>query len=197
MQEQRVFMVGYMGVGKSTSGARLAKLMGLSFFDTDAVLRERHGCSITQLFEERGEPEFRRMEQEVLHALVREHQQVLISTGGGTPCHADNMEFMRAHGTVVYLQMSADELVQRLEGRADQRPLIAGVSPEAMPAFVTGHLAEREPIYSQAHITVDARHFDRDRMKSVRNLVEGRSWFSPSGPPHPDQDRGGGRRCVP
>ena len=189
MQEKRVFMVGYMGVGKSTSGARLAKLMGLPFFDTDAVLRQRHGCSITRLFEEQGEPAFRSMERDVLHDLVRDHQQVLISTGGGTPCHADNMEFMRTQGTVVYLQMPADALVMRLEGRADQRPLIAGLSTEALPAFVARHLAEREPVYSQAHITVDARHFDRDRMKSVRNLVEGRAWFSPSGPPRPDLDR--------
>lgn len=189
MQEKRVFMVGYMGVGKSTSGARLAKLMGLPFFDTDAVLREQHGGSITQLFEEHGEPAFRIMEREVLHTLVRDHQQALISTGGGTPCHGDNMDFMRAQGTVIYLQMPAHELVRRLEGRADQRPLIAGVSAEALPAFVTRHLAERESVYSQAHITVDARHFDLDRMKSVRNLVEGRAWFSPSGPPHPDPDR--------
>ena len=72
MQVKRVFMVGYMGVGKSTSGARLAKLMGLPFFDTDAVLREQHGGSITQLFEEHGEPSFRIMEQEVLHTLVRD-----------------------------------------------------------------------------------------------------------------------------
>ena len=189
MQDKRVFMVGYMGVGKSTSGARLAKLMDLPFFDTDAVLREQHGGSITELFEEHGEPAFRIMERDVLHALVRDHRQALISTGGGTPCYGDNMDFMRAHGTVVYLQMPADELVLRLEGRADQRPLIAEVSEEALPAFVTRHLAERERDYSQAHITVDARHFDGDRMKSVRNLVEGRAWFSPSGPPHPDQDR--------
>ncbi|RPG81617.1 MAG: shikimate kinase [Crocinitomicaceae bacterium TMED114] len=189
MEEKRVFMVGYMGVGKSTSGARLAKLMGLPFFDTDAVLSQRHGCSITHLFEEQGEPAFRTMERDVLHDLVQDHQQVLISTGGGTPCHADNMEFMRSQGTVVYLQMPADALVMRLEGKADQRPLIAGVSAEALPAFVAQHLAEREPFYSQSHITVDARHFDRDRMKSVRNLVERRAWFSPSRPPRPDQDR--------
>lgn len=189
MQEKRVFMVGYMGVGKSTSGTRLAKLMGLPFFDTDAVLRDRHGCSITRLFEEQGEPAFRIMERDVLEELVRDHRQILVSTGGGTPCYADNMNFMRTQGTVVYLQMPADELAVRLEGRADQRPLIAGVSAAALPAFVAQHLAEREPYYSQAHITVDARHFDRDRMNSVRSLVEGRGGFRPSGPPRPDPDR--------
>ena len=104
---------------------------------------------------------------------------MLISTGGGTPCHGDNMAFMKEHGTVVYLQMPAIDLVERLRGRADQRPLIAGIAEEDLPAFVTRHLAEREPTYSEAHITVDARHFDGDRMKSVRSLIEGRIGFNP------------------
>jgi len=188
MQEKRVFIVGYMGAGKSTSGSRLAKLMELPFLDTDVVLRDRHGCSISDLFAREGESGFRLLERAVLRELVRENPRVLISTGGGTPCHGDNMEFMREHGTVVYLQMPAEELVERLRGRVDQRPLIAGISDADLPAFVAEHIVEREVHYGRAHITVDARHFDLDRMKSVRNLVDGRTWFRPSAPPHPDRD---------
>ena len=89
------------------------------------------------------------------------------------------MAFMKEHGTVVYLKMPAIDLVDRLRGRADQRPLIAGIAEEDLPAFVARHLADREPSYSQAQITVDARHFDGDRMKSVRGLIEGRMGFNP------------------
>ena len=179
MEPLRVFVVGYMGVGKSTSGSRLARLMGLPFLDTDAELRRRHECSINALFDQRGEEGFRSLEQDLLRELVADHPRMLISTGGGTPCHGDNMAFMKEHGTVVYLKMPAEDLVERLRGRADQRPLIAGLADEELSTFVSDHLAGREDAYGQAHITVDARHFDEDRMKSVRSLIEGRMGLNP------------------
>ena len=102
MEHQRVFVVGYMGVGKSTSGSRLARLMDLPFLDTDAELCRRHDCSINALFDQLGEDGFRRLERDLLRESVAAHPRVLISTGGGTPCHGDNMAFMKEHGTVVY-----------------------------------------------------------------------------------------------
>lgn len=179
MEQRRVFIVGYMGAGKSTSGARLARMMDLPFFDTDALLREEGGCSIPALFERHGEDGFRALERDVLRALVDQHARCLISTGGGTPCHGDNLSFMKENGTVVYLKMPVERLVQRLDGRADERPLIAGVSSADLPAFIANHLGEREQHYGQAHITVDADHLDGDRMKSVQTLIEGRAAFSP------------------
>lgn len=179
MEHKRVFVVGYMGVGKSTSGSRLARFMDLPFLGTDAELRRRHDCSINALFDQLGEDGFRTLERDLLRELVAAHPRVLISTGGGMPCHGDNMAFMREHGTVVYLQMPAADLVERLRGRADQRPLIAGIPEDNLPAFVAKHLADREDLYGRAHITVDARHFDGDRMKSVRSLIEGRMGFNP------------------
>ncbi len=179
MEDRRVYIVGYMGAGKSTSGRRLATMMDLPFFDTDETLRQTTGCSVTELFEKEGEAAFRRREREVLHALTEAHPSALISTGGGTPCFEDNMDHMRQNGFVVYLKMSAERLVQRLEGRAEERPLIAGIAPADLPGFIQQHLAEREPDYARAHMTVDADHLDRDRMKSIRNLIEGRTWLSP------------------
>lgn len=187
MVDHRVFVVGYMGVGKSTSGSRLAKLMNLPFFDTDSALRERHECSISALFDQHGEAAFRQMECDILRELVARNPTGLISTGGGTPCHGANMDFMRANGTVVYLKMPAESLVERLRGRADQRPLLAGVAADELSAFVADHLARRAVHYERAHITVDARHFDLDRMKSVHSLVEGQSRINPSAPPRQDQ----------
>lgn len=179
MASQRVYIVGYMGAGKSTSGRRLAALMDLPFFDTDEELRRDSGQTVTALFDAEGEAVFRQRERAMLESLTQAHDRVLISTGGGTPCFGDNMAYMRSHGTVVYLQMAVDRLVQRLEGRVDERPLIAGIPSAELPAFIARHLEERVPFYSQAHMTVDADHLDRDRMKSIRNLLEGRTWLNP------------------
>ena len=147
-------MVGYMGVGKSSSGRRLARLMGVPFFDTDEALRSQHGGTIPQLFAQHGQGGFRQLERKVLMDMATAHPDALISTGGGAACHADNMDFMRANGVVVYLKMGADDLTDRLQGKSDERPLLAGVH------------------YRKANITVDAAHLDGERLNSVRNLIE-------------------------
>lgn len=175
----RMFIVGYMGAGKTTSGRRLAKLMGLPFFDMDVELRAQSGMSIPELFNANGESGFREREHQVLQKLVEAHPEALISTGGGAPCHSDNMSYMLEQGAVVYFKMSPERLAERLAGRVDERPLISGVRPEDLPRFIRKHLEEREVHYSRAHVTVDAEHLDMDRLKSIRNLVEGRNWFSP------------------
>lgn len=179
MEHRRVFVVGYMGVGKSSSGRRLASLMGLPFMDTDTKLRERHQASIPDMFEQMGEAGFREQEQRVLEQLVESHRVALISTGGGLACHLGNMAFMRSHGTVVYLKMTAVQLAQRLRGKTDERPLIAGVDPEELEGVISQHLEQREKHYAQAHITVDAENLDSERMNSIRNLIEGNWGVSP------------------
>ena len=171
MEQGCVFIVGYMGAGKSTSGRRLAQLMGLDFLDTDTALRSTFGVSIPTMFDQMGEVEFRKAEQRVLMDLVEGHSGALISTGGGAACHPGSMDFMRANGTVVYFQMGAAQLAQRLQGKSDERPLLVGISEEALPGFIAGHLAQREPHYRKANITVDAAHLDDARLRSVRDLI--------------------------
>ncbi len=172
-------MVGYMGVGKSSSGSRLASLMGLPFLDTDAELRERHNASIPDMFDQLGEAGFREQEQRVLQQLIESHEVALISTGGGLACHPGNMAFMRSQGTVVYLKMTPAQLAKRLRGKTDERPLIAGIVPEELEGFISQHLEQREKHYAQAHITVDAENLDSERMNSIRNLIEGNWGVSP------------------
>ena len=107
---KRVFLVGYMGAGKTTVGKELAKLAGLSFIDLDYYIEGRYHKAVSQIFAERGEEAFREIERNMLHE-VAEFEDVLISTGGGAPCFFDNMEFMNASGTTVYLKVSVEELV--------------------------------------------------------------------------------------
>ena len=106
---KRIFLIGYMGAGKTTVGKALAKSMDLSFIDLDVYIENRFRKQISSIFAEKGEDGFRKIEQNMLHE-VSDFEDCVISTGGGTPCFFDNMEYMKQHGTTVYLQVSVDEL---------------------------------------------------------------------------------------
>ena len=140
---KRVFLVGYMGAGKTTVGKELAKLAGLSFIDLDYYIEGRYHKAVSQIFAERGEEAFREIERNMLHE-VAEFEDVLISTGGGAPCFFDNMEFMNASGTTVYLKVSVEELAKRLELCKHTRPVLKE------------SLEKRNPFYTKASITFDA-----------------------------------------
>ena len=110
----RIFLTGYMGAGKTTLGKAFARQMNIPFIDLDWYIEERFHKTVGELFSERGEASFRELEKNMLHE-VGEFEDVVISTGGGAPCFFDNMEFMNASGTTVYLKVSVEELAKRLE----------------------------------------------------------------------------------
>lgn len=151
----RIFLVGYMGAGKTTIGKVLSKLMGLTFIDMDYYIEGRFRKTVAQLFAERGEEGFRSIERNMLHE-VAEFEDVLVSTGGGTPCFFDNMEFMNLQGTTIYLQVSVDELVSRLEVCKHTRPVLKNRTGEELKAFVAESLSGRLPFYQKASIVFDA-----------------------------------------
>ena len=111
--------------------------------------------TVSQIFAERGEEAFREIERNMLHE-VAEFEDVLISTGGGAPCFFDNMEFMNASGTTVYLKVSVEELAKRLELCKHTRPVLKGRSGEELRAFIAESLEKRNPFYTKASITFDA-----------------------------------------
>ncbi len=152
---KRIFLTGYMGAGKTTVGKDLSKRMGLSFIDLDLYIEGRYLKSVRQLFEEKGEAAFREIERRMLHE-VSTFEDILISTGGGAPCYADNMAFMNEQGTTVYLKVSVDELVKRLEIGKGTRPVLKGRKGDELKAFVQESLTLREPFYTQATIILDA-----------------------------------------
>jgi shikimate kinase len=150
----RIFLIGYMGSGKTTLGKLLAESLGWGFIDMDSHIEAKEFKSVSLIFDEKGEQEFRLLEQKCLHE-VADFENVVISTGGGVPCFFNNMDYMNAHGTTVYLEFSACELAERLEiSPINKRPLLAELKGEELRLFVADSLAKREPFYRQATFSV-------------------------------------------
>lgn len=149
----RIFLVGYMGSGKTTLGRRLARLAGLSFIDLDKYIEERHCRTVQQLFAEEGEELFRRYERRALEE-VSQFSDAVVATGGGAPCFFDNMELMNHTGITLFLDISPAVLAARLIRSRTERPLIKGKSPEELRRFITETLGKRRPFYQMAHHTI-------------------------------------------
>lgn len=145
----RILIIGYMGAGKTTLGKVLAKDLGLPFYDLDWYIESRMMKTVPQLFAERGEEGFRKVEHNMLHE-VAEFEDVVISCGGGTPCFYDNMEYMNAQGDTVYLKASPEVLYAHLQMGKVERPLLKNKTREEMQAFIQEQLAEREKYYTKA-----------------------------------------------
>ena len=146
----RIFLIGYMGSGKTTIGKLLADKLGYGFVDMDTHIEEKQFKSVSQIFAERGEDEFRRLEQKCLHEIA-DFDRVIIATGGGAPCFFDNIEYMNAHGLTIYLKLSPTELATRLELiGGNKRPLLANRKGEELRQFIADGLAKREDFYEKA-----------------------------------------------
>ena len=131
----RIFLTGYMGAGKTTLGKAFARELNIPFIDLDWYIEERFHKSIRELFIERGEASFRELERTMLHE-VAEFENVIISTGGGTPCFFDNMEYMNEHGQTVFLDVHPDVLFRRLRVATQQRPILQGKTDEELRIFI-------------------------------------------------------------
>lgn len=161
-----IFLIGYMGSGKSTLGNALAPLTGLRFIDLDDYIESREGMKITEIFSTRGEQAFREMERAAL-AEVAAMEDVIVGCGGGTPCRPGAMELMNDRGTTVYLDASFPRLLARLkEGRA-KRPLIARLDDEELASFISSSLETRMPYYSLA-----SESFPSDRLEDEGQIAE-------------------------
>ena len=154
-----VFLIGYMGSGKSTAGKKLAKLLGYGFADLDNHIEKRSGRRIADIFAIEGEEEFRRLERLYLEKLCNLEDHV-IATGGGTPCFGRNIELMKRNGKVVYLKMTAAALAKRLSQKDNSRPLLKKTGNKSLEKFIEEHLAQRERFYGQADIVVSGVSLD-------------------------------------
>lgn len=154
MDVKRVFLVGFMGCGKSTIGRFVARDMGWRFIDMDTYFEERHQCTISEYFAKFGEDGFRRAEHDIVVELCS-IDNIVVGTGGGAPCFFDNMDLMCNAGLVIYINVDNKVLAERLYRNHASRPLLANKTNDEILQYVIEKVAERERFYRRAQITVD------------------------------------------
>jgi shikimate kinase len=165
---RRIYIIGFMGSGKSTAGEKLAKTLGWQFKDLDEEIELKAGQSIKDIFSSSGEDHFRKLEAETLLSLKTNYDTV-ISTGGGTPCYGNNMEFMISTGIVVYLKMTPVQLKRRLEGSKTVRPLLKHIGKTDLLQYISDKLSEREDNYLRASIIVDSINLN---INALHDMIE-------------------------
>ena len=162
----RIYIVGYMGAGKTTAARRLAQRLGWEVADTDDLFEEKYKISVCDFFNKYDEALYRKLESEVLKS-TEILENVVVSTGGGTACYFDNMEWMNQHGLTVFMRISPQAAVDRVVHSRHKRPLVEGKSEEELTEFVNKHYASRIPFYEKARITVKSEDLDVDDMMNT------------------------------
>lgn len=169
---KRIFLIGYMGAGKTTLGRSLAEELGLQFVDLDHYIEARQHKTVKEIFSEIGEDGFRQIERSSL-VEVSQFENVVISLGGGTPCFFDNMDVVNQTGISVYLKPSEEVLLMRLIKGKHKRPLLANKSDDEILQVIREQLSWREPYYLKASIVFEASHLENkaDIGISARKLI--------------------------
>jgi shikimate kinase len=162
----RIYLIGFMGCGKSTLGRKMAELMNLNFIDLDKYIEERNFKTIPLIFAEEGEQGFRGKEKYALEE-VSQFENVIIGTGGGTPCFFDNMELMNRTGITIYICPAAEPLANRISHSRTERPLVAGKSREELIFFIEQTLEKRNPFYHRSKIILSG-----ENNLSARSVIE-------------------------
>lgn len=148
-----------MGAGKTTVGHQLSKKTGMMFYDLDWYIESRYRTTVANIFAEKGEEGFRKIEQALLHE-VAEFEDVIISCGGGTPCFFDNMDYLNQQGETIYLKCTPEVLFAHLQMGKTERPLLKDKTPEETKAFIAEQLQQREKFYNKAKHIIDVTLMD-------------------------------------
>lgn len=162
----RIYLIGYMGSGKSHLGWKLANHLGVQFVDMDNYIEERNCKTIPQIFAEEGEVEFRKKERKALEELS-DFTDLVIATGGGAPCFFDNIDLMNETGTTIYLNIDPKILADRLMKSKTDRPLIKGKSREELVDFIDETLKKRNAFYSRAKLQITEPDINLDELKAI------------------------------
>lgn len=157
-----VFLIGYMGCGKTTLGASLAAIMDVPFIDLDEHIEKRCHATICEITAQMGITRFRKIERKALVEVAKDDMGAVVSCGGGTPLYPGNMELINRTGLSVWLTTSPERIASRLMLPQEKvkRPLIANLPDEQILDFVKQGLHEREPFYSQAQLRFDSTYLE-------------------------------------
>ena len=159
----RVYLTGYMYSGKTTVGHKLATRLGYQWTDLDQMIETTFHTTIPIFVKRYGEEAFRKIEQKLLHSTA-DLDNIVISTGGGTPCHFDNIEWMNYHGTTIYFDVTVETLLRRAAQSKKPRPILAGMTEEERSVYVHEQISQRLPYYQKAQIIFPADKPDLDQL---------------------------------
>lgn len=162
----KIYLIGFMGSGKTTVAKLFSKEKSLKFIDTDSVMEERLNRSVADIFQMYGEPFFREMEKKFLTE-IEAVDDAIISTGGGMPCYNDNMDKMNLSGSTVYLRANTETLKKRLLEKTISRPLLNNIEPDHLHSFIFQKLKEREPYYCKASLVVETDNYLPEQIVEV------------------------------
>jgi len=161
----KIFLIGFMGCGKTHWGKILSEKLHVPFFDLDEKIVEHTGKSITKIFEVEREEQFRLIEKDILYLLTENHDSFVMATGGGTPCFFNNIDYLKKQGTVVWINCSTDCLYNRLKKEKDKRPLVAGIPDEELKSYIVKKYSSRKIFYQQATVILP------EEVITIENLV--------------------------
>ena len=167
--KRTIFLLGYMGSGKSRIGKELSNAISYSFYDLDNFITTNERLSINEIFEQKKELYFREIEREYLKQLISKDENKVISLGGGTPCYSDNMDLIlnTNNSDSIYLNRSIDFLVQRLYNKLSSRPLISHLKDkDDLKEFISKHLFERNQFYLRAKKILNSNNSKVDQIIS-------------------------------
>ena len=170
-----IFLLGYMGAGKTVIGRTLSKELGFKFYDLDDYIEQIEGKKVSEIFKENNEVYFRKIENKYLHELSLKNEKKIISTGGGTPCFKNNIKIIQttSNSISVYLKASIETLVKRLFHSIDKRPLISHLEDKSeLKEFITKHLFERSFYYEKSDVKIKTDDIElKDIVKLIKELI--------------------------
>jgi shikimate kinase len=162
----KIFLIGFMGSGKTHWGRQLSLKIGIPFFDLDEQISANAGKGIPEIFATDGEEKFRQVEKDALHIITESHDSFVMACGGGTPCYFNNIDYMNTAGTTIWINTPLGELHRRLVKEKAKRPLIRELSDDQLKNFIGRKYADRRIYYEQAAVTVD------DEPLQIEKLIE-------------------------
>ena len=160
----KIFLLGFMGCGKTHWGKLLSEKLNIPFFDLDEKIVEHERRSVAEIFARDGEEYFRLLEKDVLHLLSESHDTFVMATGGGTPCFYNNIDYLKKQGITVWINCSTDCLYQRLSKDKDQRPLISNVPLNELKSYIIKKYYSRKIYYQQAAVILPEEKLTVDKL---------------------------------
>jgi len=160
----KIFLIGFMGSGKTHWGQQLSQKLGIPFFDMDEQVVSHEEKTIVEIFAEKGEEYFRLLETDVLHLITESHESFVMSCGGGSPCYFNNIEYMNNTGTTVWINAPIEIIFQRLIKEKESRPLIKALTDDQLRAYINKKFADRKIYYDQAEIMINEEPLQLDKL---------------------------------